>query len=378
MNKTALIFLPSVAAVLLSCAFTGPSDIPADPDIQKYSLASDREPILSKDRMIELLHRRVKYIFVIYQENRSFDSYFGTFPGAEGLFTKPAEKTPGFNQPIVDTDGSVSIIKPFRIGPKDYAADIDDVDHSHSLIAEKMDVAGGSPKMDRFAETEEAKYSKGGKPSLMAKQMGELTMAYMDGDTVPFLWRYANRFVLFDRIFQLMTGPSTPGNLAIIAAQSGQTQAALHTNQAYKGNGNSGSGVPVLNDNDPYWGSPADRTVSNKQPVNPHDYPGYGVQSNQTYATIMLSLAGKEAAAETSSDLDAKDGLEDLDDDIAFLSKNGKSLIPWAWYEEGYSREPADMNEGPSDASGLHAPYVTHHNGPQYLGLYRQQSRDEQ
>ena len=58
---------------------------------------------------------------------------------------------------------------------------------------------------------EEAKYTKGGKPSLMAKQFGELTMAYMDGDTVPFLWRYANRFVLFDHIFQSMVGPSTPG-----------------------------------------------------------------------------------------------------------------------------------------------------------------------
>ena len=54
----------------------------------------------------------------------------------------------------------------------------------------------------------------------------------MSRDTVPFLWNYANRFILFDRFFQLMTGPSTPGNLSIIGAQTGITQRVLHPEQA--------------------------------------------------------------------------------------------------------------------------------------------------
>ena len=56
--------------------------------------------------------------------------------------------------------------------------------------------------MDMFASVEEAKYTKKGSAlSLMAKQFGELAMAHEGCDTVPFLWRYADRFVPFDQIF---------------------------------------------------------------------------------------------------------------------------------------------------------------------------------
>ena len=361
--------IPLLAVILLAaCTSSAPSLSGGDPEVRKLMTASNSEPQLSTDQRIALVRQHVKYVFVLYQENRSFDSYFGTFPGAEGLYSQPADRTPGFYQTIIDTDGSPSRIQPFRIGPKDYAADTDDVDHSHALLAAKMDVVGGAALMDKFASTEEAKYAKGGKPSLMAKQFGELTMAYMDGDTVPFLWRYANRFVLFDHIFQSMVGPSTPGNLAIIAAQGGQTQEALHPEQKYTGNGNQGEGVPVLNDNDPYWGSPDDKTADGKQPVNPKDFPGYGVQLNQTYATLPLSMAGNDAEQETATDRDGPGDLADVRNDIAFLAKNGQRAVPWAWFEEGYDMEPTDPDQGPTDANGTHAAYITHHNGPLYFG----------
>lgn len=45
------------------------------------------------DNVIRLLRQGVKYVFVIYEENRSFDSYCATFPGAEGLFSYPASQT---------------------------------------------------------------------------------------------------------------------------------------------------------------------------------------------------------------------------------------------------------------------------------------------
>ena len=200
----------------------------ADRAVSQFVVPSSREPKLTAKQQIALLRSKVKYVFVLYQENRSFDSYFGTFPGADGLFSQPASRTPGFVQPLINTDGTITTIHPFRIGPAQYASDTDDIDHSHPRIVAKMDLVGGTPQMDQFAVTEEKKYSPTGNPSLKAKQFGELAMAYEDGDTVPFLWRYANRFVLFDHIFQEMTGPSTPGNLAIIGAQSGATQWMLH------------------------------------------------------------------------------------------------------------------------------------------------------
>jgi len=354
----------------LICALTvslAASALPAAPASKGASPA----PKLSHAQLVALLRKRVKYVFVLYQENRSFDSYFGTFPGANGLFSQPASKTPGFEQDLIDTDGSLKKIRPFRIGPAEYAMDTDDVDHSHSRTVAKMDVADGKARMDQFARTEELKYAPTGKPTLAAKQFGELTMAYEDCDTVPFLWAYAHRFVLMDNIFQTMTGPSTPGNLAIIAAQSGETQQMLHPDQAYADNGDSAAGEPVLNDRDPYWGSPSDPSP-HKLPVNPHDYTPprpYGVQLNQTYATLPLSLTGSAAAEVAKRDERPEADLADVRRDVAALAAGKTAPVPWRWYEEGYDKEPTDPTwSDPTDSQGTHASYITHHNGPQYFG----------
>src|SRR5271157_3150225 len=134
--------------------------------VKKYYISSDREPKMSHTALVEQLRKKVKYVFVLYQENRSYDSYFGTFPGGEGLFSHPAAQTPGFYQPLINTDGSSTTIHPFRIGPSDqcpkstvngapttacYASDTDDIDHSHPRMVAKMDIQSNSPQMDQFA-----------------------------------------------------------------------------------------------------------------------------------------------------------------------------------------------------------------------------------
>ena len=65
----------------------------------------------------------------------------------------------------MNTDGTSGTVSPFRIGPAQYAADTDDVDHSHALTTAKMDIQSGTALMDKFAATEELKYSPTGKPS---------------------------------------------------------------------------------------------------------------------------------------------------------------------------------------------------------------------
>jgi len=351
--------------------------------VSQHYISPDVEPNMSHAQLVGLVQQKVKYVFVIYQENRSFDSYFGTYPGAQGLFSQSAAQTPGFNQELVNTDGTVTSIHPFRIGPYDqcpdaqvngvltptacYAADTDDIDHSHPRTVAKMDIQSGVPLMDQFAHIEELKYSPTGNPSLKAKQMGELAMAYEDCDTIPLIWGYANKFVLFDNVFETLTGPSTPGNLAIIGAQAGQTQWALHPDLGYTDNGGSAPGVPVLNDNDPFWGSPHDPTpAAKKMPVNPGDFPGYGIQINQTYATLPLTLTGGNLQNVVKVDTDPVGDLDDVQDDISFISSLHQATVPFGWYEEGYDKEPTDP--GPVDANGTHASYITHHNGPQYFG----------
>ncbi|MBV1702373.1 MAG: hypothetical protein KGQ46_11195 [Hyphomicrobiales bacterium] len=339
-------------------------------DIAPFSVPAAKEPHLNQQQLVAALRKKVKYVFVIYQENRSFDSYFATFPGVNGIYSRPADETPGFNQPIMNVDGSMGVVHPFRIGPAEFAADTDDIDHSHTLTVAKMNTKSGVPAMDHFSLVEETKYSPKGNPSLMAKQFGELAMAHEDCDTVPLLWRFADRFALFDNVFEQMTGPSTPGNLSIIAAQTGASQWAQHPDQATKGNGEHGMGVPVVNDADPYWGSQLDKSAE-KMPVNPGDFKGtpakeYDTQENLTFPTIQLSLKGKTLPKVTDEDTDKKGDLDDISEDIPFIAKAGHAPVAFGWYEEGYDHESTD--KGPIDATGHHASYIAHHNGPQYFG----------
>jgi len=342
--------------------------------VAKYWISPHSEPGLTRAEIINQLRKKIKYVFVMYQENRSFDSYFGTFPNAEGLFTSPPAQTPGFYQQIINTDGSVSTIHPFRIGPRDtcpmsninsgtalapcYAADTDDVGHSHSAILSKMDVQNGVPHMDMYAMTEELdNYTPPAYPPLFAKQAGELTMAHEDCDTIPLLWGYANKFVLFDHIFQLMISPSTPGNLSIIGAQSGVTQWALHPDEL--------DFVPLLTDPNPFWGSVWDPTpAAERMPYNPGDFNSNQEEMiNLTYATLPLTLMGGDLKKAVKSDRDPIGDLEDVEKDVEFISHLNEHSVPFGWYQEGFDKEPTD-GSGPA----THDSYVTHHSPAQYFG----------
>ncbi len=341
-----------------------------DNEVAPLEVPENQEPKMSHKQLLSLLRQHVKYVFVLYQENRSFDSYFGTFPGVEGIYSRPSSLTPGFNQFVENPDGTKEAIQPFLIGAKHFASDLDDTKHSHQALVKKMDVVDGKPRMDQFAMGEEFKNGADKPPTLSDKQFGELTMAHLDGDTIPFLWRWANRFVIFDHIFQLMVGPSGPGNLSIIAAQSGQTPAALHPEELEHDSGKKAPGEPVLNSSDPFWGSPKDKS-NPKMPVNPKDFSGKNGDketfSNQTYATLPLSLAGSQAQSQTDADPDKDSDLEDLQEDVAYLNRHGQAPISWGWFQEGFGH-PLSGDQDATDAEGQHLSYVAHHNGPQYFG----------
>ncbi|MDE2177617.1 MAG: hypothetical protein KGJ50_04865 [Xanthomonadaceae bacterium] len=348
-------------------------DTAPGPGVAPYVVPTRVEPQLSTAQRLALLRAHIRYVFVIYQENRSFDSYFGTWPGADGIYSQPPARTPGFVQPLQLPDGRWTTISPFRIGPAEHAADSDDIDHSHPLMLRKLHVVGGVPRMDRFALTEERKYSPQGAPSLRALQFGELAMAHEDCDTVPILWHYADRFALFDHVFQTVAGPSTPGNLSIIAAQTGVTQWARHPDEAFTGDGAKGPGVPVVDDADPLWGSPYDpNPAAQRMPYNPHDTAKTAahrdaVQHNLTFATLPLTLQGGDLDATVQKDTRPETDLADLRGDVRAISVRGQRTVDWRWYQAGYGA-PTPAGADPEDAEGQHASYVTHHNGPQYFG----------
>jgi len=347
------------------------------------------EPALSDSDNFALLRQKIKHVFVLFQENRSFDQHFGTFPGAEGLF--PAHGQPGYTQPIVNTDNSVSTISPFLIPQtiKDSAgntvplspADTDSVDHSHTGIVNDIDDVAGNTLNDRFALNEEGLTTDStgaivsrttGAPlstlpliTLAQKQKAELVMSHLDCDTIPFLWQYADRFTMFDDFHMTVTGPSTPNALALIAGQSGVTQWARHPDEGANNIGspvvaNSG-GQPVTGDPGPFPGSNLD-TSPVKPPYNAGDENPAKPALNQTYASLPLSFMGSNINTLIASDENPALDLLDVQSDIKQIA--AKNLpVRWGWYQEGYDHEPTD-----GSGSASHSTYIVHHNGPQYFG----------
>lgn len=283
----------------------------------------------NESALVALARAKIKHVFVIYQENRSFDSYFGTFPGAENL-ASPLAQSHGYKQYDPLRKGYIT---PFRIA----APDLSDADHSRPALIAKAD--GGA--MDRFVAVEETRALARHKTLHDAQRLGALTMAHEDCDTVPILWKYASTFALFDHFFQGMYAPSTPGNIDLIAAQTGQTQWARHPLERDNPN-DTGFGEPIIDDLDPFMGP------------YPGDEPGGpGAALDQTYATLMLTLAGRDA-------VNAKTDTDDVSDDIAALAALDHPAVPWGWYQEGYG-----------DASKPDGAFVVHHNAPQYFGYLR-------
>jgi len=94
--KCKTVFKSSCAAIatiaMLQPGFVlaeSPSEIEVAPKsgevVQRFLNHIDGQSHLSHEQKLELLRKKVKYVFVLFQENRSFDHYFGTYPGARGL-----------------------------------------------------------------------------------------------------------------------------------------------------------------------------------------------------------------------------------------------------------------------------------------------------
>ncbi len=362
---------------------------PSSPMVMQHAYDAGAEPHLSGAAKLALLRQRVKYVFVLFQENISFDQHFGTFPGAHGLFSQPAAQTPGFVQPLVDTQGYVGTISPFLI-PQSvtdvngktvpiYPADTDSVDHSHTGMINDLNVdANNVAHNDHYALNQEgltvnaagAIVSRStGLPvaaTLVQKQRGELVMGHLDCDTIPFLWQYADRFTLMDDFHQTIIGPSTPNALAMIAGQSGETQWALHPGT---GSNNTASptvklsgGEPVVADPGPFPGSNLD-TNAVKPPYGLNDEDPAKPTLNQTYASLPLSFMGPNIDKIIQSDQNPALDLLDVQRDIREIASKNLSQVQWGWYQQGYNAEPTDSAASPTGSN-----YIVHHNGPQYFG----------
>jgi phospholipase C len=157
---------------------------------------------------------KIKHVVIIMQENRSFDHYFGTFPGADGI---PMQN----GIPTVCNPDTVSgkCVKPYR--------DTSPVNAGgpHGDIAAVADIDGG--KMDGFvAQAEKAqKNCAPNDPNCSGKNMqsGQTdVMGYHTEEDIPNYWAYAKNFVLQDKMFESNSSWSLPAHLFMVSGWSAQ------------------------------------------------------------------------------------------------------------------------------------------------------------
>ena len=156
----------------------------------------------------------IKHLVVIYQENHSFDNYFGTYPNALNPAGEPAfhaaPGTPsvrGLTGQLIDHNPNLA--SPFRL---DRSQELT-CDNNHGYAP--LQAAYDKGLVDQFVQAAGPKGA-GCSPTL--------TMGHYDGNTVTGLWEYAQHFAMSDDNFDDTYGPSSPSIVNLI---SGQTAGAV-------------------------------------------------------------------------------------------------------------------------------------------------------
>ena len=146
----------------------------------------------------------IKHLVVIFDENVSFDHYFGTYPNAantDGNTFTPLRGTPsvnGLTPALLNNNPNEN--QPTRLS-FDQALTCD---QGHDYTPEQQAMDGGL--MDKFVQ-----YTQNTNCSPPNYTAPGLVMDYYDGNTVTALWNYAQHFALNDNSFGTTFGPSTPG-----------------------------------------------------------------------------------------------------------------------------------------------------------------------
>jgi phospholipase C len=153
---------------------------------------------------------KIQHVVIIMQENRSFDSYFGTFPGADGIPMQNGVPT------ICVADAELGgCVRPYHDSADRNAGGPHGVPHA---IA---DIDGG--RMDGFIAQAEAsmgtKCNAPGKPPCPANGPTDV-MGYHDQRDIPNYWAYAKNFVLQDHMFEPNASWSLPSHLFMVSEWS--------------------------------------------------------------------------------------------------------------------------------------------------------------
>ena len=202
----------------------------------------------------------IKHVVVIFQENVSFDHYFGTYPKAantDGQTFTAAKGTPKVN----GLTGALLTSNPNEANPQRLSSSVNDqltCDQDHNYSDEQKAVNGG--KMDQFVESVGTDGGTKSPEGVLCDP--KIVMDYYDGNTVTALWNYAQHFAMSDNSYGTSYGPSAPGAINVVSGNTGNVDTGHEANApsistATAPNGDITpdglGGYSLTSDAQPYW-----------------------------------------------------------------------------------------------------------------------------
>jgi phospholipase C len=275
--KLKSVLLSSAALIAAAATFTSTGSVAGN------NLASELSPVLSlvdsvasngKNKTTTVTadtlttKTPIKHLVIVFNENRSFDHYFGTYPNAlnvEGeprfepakatptqinnLLSSPAllDNNPNANPNVVPSNGATvteptngaNATNPFRID----RTQADTAGQNHSYTPEQLAYDNGKNDLFPF---DTGNGTAGGAGAFGTK--GQV-MGYFDGNTVTAYWNYAQNFAMSDNAWTDDFGPSTPGAINMFSGTTNGAviPAGLSASTIADGQG----GLTLINDTDP-------------------------------------------------------------------------------------------------------------------------------
>ncbi len=196
----------------------------------------------------------IQHLVVIFQENVSFDHYFGTYPVAQNpkgeprFVARPGTPTVnGYtnallnNNPNLNPANGTGATNPFRLDRSQAVT----ADQNHDYTAEQQAYDMGLLDLYPFyAGTAGPPPAGGG-----VVNTNGLNLGYFDGNTVTAIWNYAQHYAMSDNSYSTTFGPSTPGVVNLI---SGQTNGIANSINGTGGEVDGGNGsLTMIGDPDP-------------------------------------------------------------------------------------------------------------------------------
>ncbi len=172
----------------------------------------------------------IKHLVYIVQENHSFDNYFGTYPGVNGI-------PQGLAVPMNPNSSGSLLVQPFHLNVSQGISIVGDELPPGVSDPEELASATSTSSISPFPFANEsigqdlshawtvahAAYDNGKMDGFVAAERSTLTMGYYDRSDIPNYWAYADHYVLDDNFFSSLMGPSFPNHLYIASGTNGPT-----------------------------------------------------------------------------------------------------------------------------------------------------------